>query len=66
MVNNSPSNAGEAGLIPGGGAKSPPALVQLNLPATATEPLHPRAHTPQLERGPHAATKIWQLEPDAV
>ena len=66
MVNNSPSSAGEAGLIPGGGTKSLHAVVQLSLPSTTTEPLHPRVHTPQLERRPHAATKIPQLGPDAV
>lgn len=66
MVNNSPSNAGEAGLIPGGGTESPRAVVQLSLPATTTEPFHPRTHTPQLERSPHAATKSLQVGPDAV
>ena len=66
MVNNSPCNAGEAGLIPGGGTKSLHAVVQLSLPSTTTEPLHPRVHTPQPERRPCAAAKIPQLGPAAV
>ena len=36
MVKNLPSNAGDAGSIPGGGTKSPHAVGQLNTHATTT------------------------------
>ena len=65
MVKNLPSNAGDAGLIPPGGAKIPHAEGQLSLRATATEPTCSGASMPQLEREaltpqqkiPSAATK---------
>ena len=73
MVKNLPSNAGDTSLIPGQGTKIPHAtgelsprattteLVRLNkrarMPQT-TEPTHPGAHAPQLEReNPHATTR---------
>ena len=37
MVKNLPSNAGDVGLIPGQGTKSPLAAGQLSLCATTTE-----------------------------
>ena len=58
VVKNPPSNAGDAGSIPGRGTKIPHAAGQLSPHATTTEPqcMCFRAHTP-LERSPHAATK---------
>ena len=38
VVKNLPSNAGDKGLIPGGGTKSPQATGQLSLQVTTTEP----------------------------
>ena len=38
VVKNLPSNAGDEGLIPGGGTKSPQATGQLSLQVTTTEP----------------------------
>ena len=38
MVKNPPSNAGDAGLIPGEGTKIPHAAGQLRVRATTTEP----------------------------
>ena len=73
MVESLPADAGDAGLIPGGGAKIPHAVGQLSPHATTTEfmplnerahmpqttePTCPGAHTPQLERSPCASTKI--------
>ena len=72
MVKNPPSNAGDAGLIPGRGTKIPHASGQLSPRATATELIGPtrerkpahhnyrEAHAPELERNlsrPHAVTK---------
>ena len=39
VVKNPPSNAGDAGLIPGRGIKIPHAVGQLSLRATTTEPV---------------------------
>ena len=50
MVKNLPSNAGDAGSIPGLGTKIPHATGQLSPRAATTEPVHPRAPVPQLER----------------
>ena len=65
VVKNLPSNAGDAGLIPGWGTKIPHAMGQLSSRATTTElaclneracvpqttePTCPGAHTLQLER----------------
>ena len=69
MVKNPPSNAGDAGSIPGQGTKIPHAAGQLSPSATTTEPAHSRAitreaHTAQQRAyGPqrkilHAGTKI--------
>ena len=57
MVKNLPSNAGDAGSIPGRGAKIPHATgatepARLNERASVlqtTEPMRPGAHMPQLE-----------------
>ena len=73
MVKNPPSNAGDTGSIPGRGTKIPHAAGQLNLRATTaelehlkerahvpqtTEPMHPGARAPQLERvNPHTTTR---------
>ena len=55
VFKNPPSNAGDAGSIPGRGTKIPHASEQLSLQATATEPtLHKeRSH-------------VWQLRPNAA
>ena len=58
VVKNLPSSTGDAGSIPGQGAKIPHAAGQLSLCATATEPARSRACAPQLERSPCAAAKI--------
>ena len=73
MVKSPPSNAGDAGSIPGQGTRIPHAAGQISPSATTTElaclnkrarmlqttePTHPGAHTPQLEReNPHATTR---------
>ena len=73
VVKNLPSNAGDAGLIPGWGTKIPHAVGQLSPRATTTElmhlnertrvlqttePTHAGARVPQLEReDPHATTR---------
>ena len=73
MVKNSPSNAGDKGLIPGLETKIPHATGQLSLHATTTElvclnerahmlqttePMRPGARVPQLEReNPQATTR---------
>ena len=73
MVKNPPSNAGDAGSIPGWGTKILHATGQLSPHATTTqltrlnkrarmpqttEPMRSRAGAPQLEReNPHAATR---------
>ena len=49
MVKNPPSNAEDAGSIPGRGTKIPHAVGQLSLRATTTEPARSRACVPQLE-----------------
>ena len=46
MVKNLPSNAGEAGSIPGRGAKMPHAAGQLSPRASTTETVHSGAHVP--------------------
>ena len=50
VVKNPPSNAGDAGLIPGRGTKIPHAAGQLSPHATTTEPTRPGACAPQLEK----------------
>ena len=73
VVKNPPSNAGEAGSIPGQGTKIPHAVGQLSAYVTTTElmrlnerarvpqttePTRPGTHVPKLERGnPHATTR---------
>ena len=57
VVENLPSNAGHAGLIPSQGTKIPHATGQLSPCTATTEPEHSGAHTPQLERSPQATTK---------
>ena len=57
MVKNPPSNAGDAGSIPGRGTKIPHASGQLSPCTATTEPMHSGAHTPQLERSLQGATK---------
>ena len=57
VVKNPPSNAGDMGLIPGGGTKIPHAVGQLSPRAATTEPTRSGAHAPQLARSPCAATK---------
>ena len=57
MVKNPPSNAGDAGSIPGWGTRIPHATGQLRLRATTREPAPAcsGACVPQLE-SPHTAT----------
>ena len=56
MVKNPPSNAGDAGSIPGQGTKIPHAAGQQGQHTTTTEPAHSGAHAPQLERSLYTAT----------
>ena len=69
VVKNLPSNAGDAGSIPGQGTKIPHAAGKLSPSTATTEPMRlnyracvPQtcsgARAPQLERSPHAARKI--------
>ena len=73
VIKNLPSDAGDMGLIPGQGTKIPHAAGQLSLHATTTElthfnkrapvlqttePTHPGAHMPQLDRENPHVTKI--------
>ena len=46
VVKNPPSNAGDAGSIPGRGAKIPHATGQLSLCTATTEHVHPAAGAP--------------------
>ena len=48
MVKILPCNAGDAGSIPGLGAKMPHATEQLSPRAAATAPMHSGSHAPQL------------------
>ena len=73
VVKNQPSNAGEAGSIPGRGTKIPHAAGQLSPRAATTEPAHPAAHAPQLEPAGHnerscmpGRSYVRQLRPDAA
>ena len=50
VVKNLPSNAGDAGSIPGWGTKIPHAAGQLSPRATTTEPVRSGARVPQLGR----------------
>ena len=56
VVKNPPSNAGDAGLIPGRGTKLPHATGQLSPRAATTEHTRPGADTPR-ERSPRTLTK---------
>ena len=49
MVKNPPSNAGDAGSIPGGGTKIPHAAGQLSPRASTREPRYSAAHVIQLK-----------------
>ena len=58
VVKNLPSNARDAGSIPGWGTKIPHTVRQLSLrAATTTEPAHSGARASQLGRSPHTATR---------
>ena len=73
MVKNTPSNEGDAGSIPGRGTKISHAAGELSPHATTTElahlnkrgcmpqttqPMHPGAFVPQLDReNPHTTTR---------
>ena len=58
MVKNPPSNAGDAGSIPGRGTKIPHAAGQLSPRAATTELTRPGACAPRLEREkPHATAR---------
>ena len=64
MVKNPPSNAGDAGSIPGQGTKIPRAAGQLS-PHTMTAELarlNERAHVPQTTEPTHSGTHEPQLE----
>ena len=60
MVKNPPSNAGDAGTIPGQGTKIPHAAGQISPHTATTEHMshNYRALVPQLERSPRTAMKI--------
>ena len=47
VVKNPPSNAGDAGSIPGWGTKIPHAVGQLSLHTTTTEPAHHKLQSPR-------------------
>ena len=72
VVENPPSNAGDAGLISSQGTRIPRAMGQLSPCATTTEPMLSRAHAPQLERSRCAVRKdqrrscVLQRRPDAA
>ena len=58
MVKNPPSNAGDAGSIPGQGTEIPHAMGQLSPRATTTEPVHPEPACHNWRReNPHATTR---------
>ena len=57
VVKNLPSNAGDAGLIPRWGTKTPHATGQLSPRTATTEPTRPGARAPQ-QKILHASTKI--------
>ena len=61
MAKNPPSNAGDAGSIPGQGTKIPRAMGQLSPRATTTDPAHSGAHAPQRESLSAAATETTCL-----
>ena len=64
MVKNPPSNAGDAGSIPGWGTKIPHDAGQLSLHTTATEHahLHERAHVPQTTEPVRSGARTPPLE----
>ena len=64
MVKNPPSNAGDAGSIPGQGTKIPHASGPLSLRAATTElvRLNERAHAPQTTEPTHPGARTTQLE----
>ena len=64
MVNNPPSNAGDAGSIPGQGTKIPHAAGQLNPRATTTDlaRLNERAREPQTTEPMLSGARAPQLE----
>ena len=64
VVKNPPSNAGDAGSIPGQGTKIPHATGQLSPHATTTELSHlnERAHMPQTTEPMHPGARAPQLE----
>ena len=64
MVENPPSNAGDAGLIPGQGTKIPHAAGQLSPRATTIELTHlnERAHMPQTTEPLHSGARAPQLQ----
>ena len=68
IVKNPPSNAGDAGSIPGLGTKIPLATGQLSPRAATTELTRSMACKPQLERHPHCneRPRMPQLRPDAA
>ena len=56
VIKNPCSNAWDPGSIPSWETKIPHAAGQLSLCAATTEPAHPKAHVPQLEKPSHTAT----------
>ena len=64
MVKNPPSNAWDAGPIPDWGTKIPHAAGQLSPRATTTElaRLNERAHVPQTTEPTHPGARVPQLE----
>ena len=68
MVKNPPSNAGDAGSIPGQGTKIPHATGQLSLRATTNEPAHSGAHATTREKlvRHNERSCVLQLRPHAA
>ena len=62
MVKNPPSNAGDAGSIPGQGTKIPHAAGQLSPRAATAEPEHLNLRE---ARTPQQRAHVLQLRPDA-
>ena len=58
MVKNTPSKAGDPGLIPGWGTKIPYAEGQLNPSSTTPKAVCSGVPTPQPGRNPHTAMKF--------
>ena len=68
-VKNLPCNAGDTGLISGGGTKIPHAMRHLSPPVATTEPVHSGVYAPQLESLCAAINKrspMMELRPETA